>query len=414
MNVAEIVVYAITFLALYVEAFMLITFFENRKRLKKESIEIPHLNSYPTVAVVVPCWNEEKTVHGTVESLLALEYPKDKLQIIVVDDGSTDNTWQEILVYKDHPQVKILHKENGGKHTAVNYGIENTNTDFVSCLDADSFVAPDALKRMLFMFQEQPQMMAIAPSIIIHKPKTFIQRIQRVEYNMAVYVKKMLAYLDAIHVTPGPFSVFRREVFQKIGLFRKAHNTEDMEIAFRMQENHMKIGHCHTAHVYTVGPNTFYKLYRQRLRWIYGFLQNMIDYRRLVFRKTYGNFSFFTLPAGIVSITTSVYLFFFAFVYNAILWIVNHIALWRTVGIHAPQVSTVHLGWFYINTHAVLFISIGLYGLVIFATVVGSKMARQKMSLHIISYMVVYSFIAPLWLMKAVWNSITARKPSWR
>ena len=119
---------------------------------------------------------------------------------IVVDDGSTDNTWQEISKYKDHPQIQILQKENGGKHTAVNYGIENTTTEFVSCLDADSFVAPDALRRMIAMFEENPDMMAIAPSIIIDTPKTFIQKIQKVEYNMGIYVKKMLAYLGAIHV----------------------------------------------------------------------------------------------------------------------------------------------------------------------------------------------------------------------
>lgn len=412
MNIAEIAVYAITFLAVYVEVFLLVTFIERRKDLWKEGKETISLDTYPTVAIIVPCWNEEKTVHGTVESLLALDYPKDKVSIIVVDDGSTDSTWNEILKYKDHNQIKILQKQNGGKHTAVNYGIENTNTDFVSCLDADSFVVPDALKRMIYMFQQNPSIMAVAPSIIINNPKTLIQQIQRVEYNMAVYIKKMLAYLDAIHVTPGPFSVFRREVFNKIGGFRKAHNTEDMEIAFRMQENHMRIGHCYTAHIYTVGPNTVYKLYRQRVRWIYGFIQNVIDYRRLIFRKSYGNFSLFTLPSGIVSITATVYLFF-TVAYNFIVWCIERVVIWRTVGLQVPQYNF-HIELFYINTHALLFIIAILYSLVAFATIIGSRMVKQKMNLHIVSYIVVYSIIAPVWLMKAIWNSITSRKPQWR
>ena len=412
MNIAEIAVYAITFLAVYVEVFLLVTYLEHRKKLNIETKQVVVVTNYPSVAVVVPCWNEENTVDGTVESLLALDYPKDKLQIIVVDDGSTDNTWNHILKYQGHPQVKVLHKENGGKHTAVNYGIENTDTDFVSCLDADSFVAPDALKRMIFFFQQHLDIMAVAPSIIISKPRTIIQRIQRVEYNMAVYIKKMLAYLDAIHVTPGPFSVFRREVFTRIGGFRKAHNTEDMEIAFRMQENHMRIGHCHTALIYTVGPNTVYKLYRQRVRWIYGFIQNVIDYRRLIFRKTYGNFSLFTLPSGIVSITATVYLFF-TIIYNFVVWVIHKIAVWHTVGLQAPHYS-LRVEWFYINTHALLFIIVGLYSLVAFAVVIGSRMVKQKMSIHIISYIVIYSIIAPVWLMKAIWNSIISRKPAWR
>ena len=164
MNIAELVIYTMTFLALYVQVFLFVTFLEHRRQLKKESRAAGIPTRYPSVAVVVPCWNEATTVHGTVESLLALEYPKEKLQLILVDDGSTDNTWQEISKYKDHPQIQILQKENGGKHTAVNYGIENTTTEFVSCLDADSFVAPDALRRMIAMFEENPDMMAIAPS----------------------------------------------------------------------------------------------------------------------------------------------------------------------------------------------------------------------------------------------------------
>ncbi len=413
MNIAEIATYAITFLALYVQVFLFVTYLEHRKKLAKETTRSIELTRHPSVAIIVPCWNENTTVHATLESLLALDYPKDKLQVIAVDDGSTDTTWQEMLKYKDHPQVSIFQKENGGKHTAVNYGIENTTSDFVTCLDADSFVAPDALKRMIYMFQTQPELMAVAPSIIIYKPKTHIQKIQKVEYNMGIYVKKMLAYLGAIHVTPGPFSVFKREVFEKLGGFRKAHNTEDMEIAYRMQEAHMRIGHCHTAHIFTVAPATIPKLFKQRVRWIYGFIQNTIDYRRMIFRKSYGNFSFFTLPSGIVSITATVYIFFTIF-YNLIIFLIEKIAQWRVVGIHGGTFM-INLDWFYINAQTVLFITAALYSIIIIATIIGSRMAHERMNpVYLIAYVIVYSVIAPFWLMKAVWSSVVGRKPSWR
>lgn len=412
MNIAEVATYAITFLALYVQIFLFVTYLERRKTLAKETTQTISLNHFPSIAIVVPCWNEGTTVHGTIESLLALDYPKDKLQVIAVDDGSTDTTWQEILKYKDHPQVQILQKENGGKHTAVNYGIDHTSTDFVSCLDADSFVAPDALKRIMYMFQTQPDCMAVAPSIIIFKPKTFIQKVQKVEYNMGIYVKKMLAYLGAIHVTPGPFSVFRREVFDKLGGFRMAHNTEDMEIAYRMQEARMRIGHCHTAHIFTVAPSTVPKLFKQRVRWIYGFIQNTIDYRRLIFRKSYGNFSFFTLPSGIVSITATVYIFF-TILYNALVWIVEKIAQWRTVGLQGNL--GINLNWFYINTQTILFITVVLYVIIAFVTYIGSRMAHERLNpFYLLWYILTYSVIAPFWLMKAVWSSLTRHKPSWR
>ncbi len=413
MNLAELATYAITFLALYVQVFFFVTYLQHRRALVRETKQAITLKSYPTIAIVVPCWNEEKTVHRTIESLLALDYPKDAFQLVIVDDGSTDNTWAEIAQYKDHPQIKTLKKENGGKHTAVNYGIDHTTTDFVSCLDADSFVAPDALRRMMYMFQENPDMMAVAPSIIINKPKTFIQHVQKVEYNMGIYVKKMLAYNGAIHVTPGPFSVFRREVFVRLGGFRAAHNTEDMEIAYRMQEAHMRIGHCHTAHILTVAPSTIPKLFKQRVRWIYGFIQNTNDYRRLIFRKSYGNFSFFTLPSGIVSITATVYIFF-SILYNAIVWLIGKIAQWRVTGLHGGSFD-INLDWFYINTQTILFITVALYGIIIGATYLGSRMAHERLNpFYLIAYVVVYSVIAPFWLMKAVWSSVVRHTPSWR
>lgn len=407
--------YIIIFLAVYVQVFFMVTFFERRKHLNAlHDEDVPVLSEFPSVAVIVPAWNEGKTVHGTILSLLDLDYPKDKLEVIVVDDGSTDDTWQEMLKYKDHPQVRIFQKENGGKHTAVNFGIDSTNADFISCLDADSFVAPDALKRMINVFQRKPEVMAVAPSLIVNKPKNIIQNAQRVEYNMSTYNKRMLAYLGAIHVTPGPFSVFRKEVFQKIGKFRKAHNTEDQEIAYRMQEHHMRIDHCHTAYVYTSSPDSVKKLYVQRLRWIYGFIQNTIDYRRLIFKTKYGNFSFFTLPSGIISIVAVVYLSF-SLMYNLVIFIIQKST---EISIKGFNLSfSPHFDWFFINTKTIIFISAILYGMIIFSILVGTKLSKQKggFNWHIIPYLLIYSVVAPFWLLKAVWNTIAGRgQPKWR
>ncbi len=415
MEIGTLVAHSVVFLAVYVQLFLLVTFLEKRKQLNKEQvITNVTLSKFPTVEVIVPAWNEGTTVHPTVESLLALDYPADKLSLILVDDGSTDNTWEEMRKYEGHPRVRIFQKENGGKHTAVNFGIDQSKADFISCLDADSFVASDALKRIMHTFQTNAEVMAVAPSIIIHQPKNILQAMQRVEYNMSLYIKKMLSFLNAIHVTPGPFSVFKREVFEKIGKFRKAHNTEDAEIAFRMQTNHMKIEHCHLAHVYTVAPDTVKKLFKQRLRWIYGFIQNVIDYRKVIFSKKYGNFSMFTIPSGIISIVTIIYIFLSLLVtlgksiYEKMVQI-------NTVGwsasFHMPQFE-----FFFMNTKTTMIVSLVLYSFVVIAIVQGHRLAKEKrpFSKYLIPYMIVYSFITPLWLMKAVWNSVVGRKPSWR
>lgn len=412
MAFQEIVFYGLSFLSIYVQIFLLITFIERRKEIKYRQGPID-LKEYPSVTVVVPCWNEEKTIGGTIESLLALDYPSDKVNIILVDDGSTDNTWHVMQHYANHPQITAYQKENGGKHTAMNLGISKTTSPFIGCLDADSFVDAQALKRIMTYF-ENPQVMAVSPAIIVTKPKNIIQRIQKIEYNWAIYTKKMLGLNDAIHVAPGPFSIFRTDVFAKIGNFRKAHNTEDMEIAYRMQANHMKIEHANDAFVYTVTPNTVKKLYKQRLRWIYGFIQNTIDYRKLLFKKEFGNFAFFTLPSGVVSVVSVCFIFFFS-IYKLVNFIIEQTIRISTVGITFswPQ----HMfDPFYINTQAMNLVVITLYTMVITAMLIGSRMAegKPKFSLTYIWFFMIYSVIAPLWLLKAVYNTIFAKKTAWR
>jgi cellulose synthase/poly-beta-1,6-N-acetylglucosamine synthase-like glycosyltransferase len=97
---------------------------------------------------------------------------------------------------------------------------------------------------------------------------------QAIEYLIGVFTRKMFGSLDAIQVTPGPFSIFRKEVFEKIGNYRKAHNTEDFEITLRMHKAHLRIANSHKALVYTVGPATAKGFFYQRLRWARGFLEN--------------------------------------------------------------------------------------------------------------------------------------------
>jgi cellulose synthase/poly-beta-1,6-N-acetylglucosamine synthase-like glycosyltransferase len=406
--------YVVVFLAMYVQIFFLVTFFERRKEIRTTENDSAPLSRFPKVSVIVPCWNEEKTVHGTIKSILELEYPEDKLDIIAVDDGSTDTTWQELLFYKENPRVRIFQKENGGKHTAINFGIANTDAEIIGGLDADSFVAPDALKRMVRVFLKKPDVYAVTPSLVVNQPKNMLQYAQCVEYNMSTYNKKMLSLLGAIHVTPGPFSLYRKELFAKIGGFRQAHNTEDQELAYRMQQNRLKIEHCHTAYVYTSSPDTVKKLYKQRLRWVYGFIQNTIDYRKLLFKKEYGNFSLFTLPSGIISIVAVVYLSF-AFAYNICIFVMKKVSQYTAVGFgHFGQPT---FDWFYINTQTIFFVTIILYGLLVFSIVMGTRLNNQGKGFdwHIIPYLIIYSIIAPFWLLRAVWNSIVLkRQPAWR
>ncbi|MDP1760534.1 MAG: glycosyltransferase family 2 protein [Candidatus Woesebacteria bacterium] len=412
-SISNAIFYILTFLAVYVQIFFLVTFLENRKKIIIRTGRMK-LEEYPAVTVIVPCWNEEKTIKKTVSSLLNLNYQKNKIKIFLVDDGSTDNTWNEIKKFEKYPNIKIFHKENGGKHTALNLGLKHLETDFLGCLDADSYAHPESLVRIMSYFEKDPSSMAVAPSIIVDNAKNIIQNAQKAEYNMAVYIKKMLGFLGAIHVTPGPLTIFRKKVFDNLGPYRHAHNTEDMEIAYRMQKNHYKIEQCNDAYVYTSAPSTVKKLFKQRLRWIYGFINNTIDYRKIVFRKKYGNFSIFTVPSGIISIIVVSFLFS-KLIYNFANFIFFKILKYQTVGIDFTNQNP-SFDPFFISAGSLIFISVFLYSLVIFSMILGQNMAdgKLKLSINMIYFFVIYSIVAPFWLMKAVYNTLLSRKPAWR
>ena len=108
---SEALTYPFIFIALYFESFMLVTFLSSPARARRESVmSATAPDSTAKVAVIVPCWNEESTVAGTVESLLALDYPADRLSLILIDDGSTDGTSAVIDRFAEHPQITALHK----------------------------------------------------------------------------------------------------------------------------------------------------------------------------------------------------------------------------------------------------------------------------------------------------------------
>ena len=414
-SIGTAILYIVIFVSVYVQIFFFVTFLENRKKiLVRDDKEKTKLSFYPNVTIAVPCWNEEKTVEKTVNSLLDMNYPKDKLTVFLIDDGSTDSTWKVISKFAKYPNIKVFHKANGGKFTALNFALANSDTEFFGCLDADSYADPESLVRIMGTFEKDPEAMAIAPSVVVYNDGNYLQSAQRAEYYMGVYFKKMLDFLGAIDVTPGPLTVFRKKVFNDLGGYCHGHNTEDMEIAYRMQKNHYKIGHCNDAFVYTNTPGTIRKLFRQRVRWIFGFINNTIDYKGVLFKEEYGNFSVFTLPTRIFAVVAVAYLSL-RLVYNFCNFIYSKIIVYRIVGFSFHPKAFV-FDPFFINTQSFLFLFIITYVLVFFSMLFGRRMAEGKWSLSkgMIFYFPVFSIISPFWLMKAVYNTVMKRKPSWR
>lgn len=410
MDAAALGVYAALFLALFFEVFLLISFFE--KRPSQMSSRLPA--RYPTTTIIVPSWNEGQTVAGTLDSLLALDYPHDKLSIMVVDDGSTDNTGDVVRAYAaQHPRIEYHYKENGGKWTALNYGIARTQAELVGCLDADSFVDRHALMEIVKLMEDDPAIMAVTPAMKVNKPKRLIEMMQAVEYTFGIFFKKMFDNLSAISVLPGPFSFYKREIFSKIGPFKHAHNTEDMEIAFRMHLHGLKIANAHTAYVYTNVPKTVRTLVKQRTRWSQGFLQNSQDYAHMYFNRKYGNFGMLVLPVGLAGFAAALYTAGYM-LYNLITLIATKVSTTLATGVPL-QLPSAHIDWFYINTSMMLFLTVTTAAMTFVAVLLGQRIAKTQLGVvHFVSYFLLFGLIAPLWLARAAWGALLAQESAWR
>ncbi len=414
-DINNYITYFFLFISLNFEIFLLITYFENRKEIRKESDAQANvkLKKYPSVTIIVPCWNEEKTVSKTIHSLLNLDYPKDKLKIMVVDDGSTDSTWSVVQKFSNHPQIELHTKENGGKYTALNYGISKLSTDLVGCLDADSYVHKDSMKKIALYFEDK-EVMAVAPSIKLWQPKNILQLLQKVEYGFGIFTRKMYHYMNAIYITPGPFSIFRKEVFEKLGGYEHAHNTEDIQIALRMQKNGFKIAHAHEAIVYTVPPETVKKLLKQRVRWSYGFIKNAYDFRDMIFNRKYGNVGMLILPMACISIVSVLFVSSVS-IYSIIDGLANWFVRIQTVGLN-PHLSLPNFELFYVNTEIIALVGVVVAIGSILMILMSKRMSENKLDLglDLIYYLSLYMFIAPLWIGKAAWNAIFSVKTTWR
>lgn len=413
--VQSIILYSTLFVSLFFEVFLLITYFEVKDEIKFErdhTLKEPKL--FPSVTVIVPSFNEEKTVKATVESLLELNYPKDKLTLLLIDDGSTDKTLEVLNSFRNNPQIRVFSKPNeGSKFSALNFGLTKTDTDLVGCLDADSFVDPDALKHIVPYFDDK-EVMAVTPSIKVHEPRTILQQVQKIEYNWGIFLRRILASMDALYVTPGPFSIFRTQVFRDLGGYKHAHHTEDMEMALRMQKNRYRIVNSLSAHVYTVAPGELKSLYKQRVRWTYGFMNNVIDYKEMFFNKKYGHIGFFILPIATLSIFTTMY------AATRLIWGATK-NVWKSYELHAATNWSFHapspnFDWFYWNTSltAVLGTIAVVFAIGMLLLALRIAEGKTRIGKDLVYYLSIYMFIVPLWMGKALYNTIFGRSITWR
>ncbi len=315
MQLVDVFVTIIYLITLYLAVFWLLTLLTEREVFKKKRIR-----DWPFVSIIIPAYNEEDVIERTLNSVINLDYPREKLKIIVVNDGSTDRTPKIvrdfIRKHKDY-NIKLLNQKNAGKWKALNHGLRFVNSEFFAVLDADSIVSKDALKTMLPYFYDE-SVGAVLPLMKVYTPKNILQKIQWYEYIVNMFYKKLASYINCIHVTPGPFTIYRTKVIKKLGGFKRAFATEDLEIALRLQKHHYKIIQVLETEVYTIAPRDFKGLYKQRYRWNKGSFLNVLSYRKMLFNKEYGDFGLIQLPSVLLTGFLSVSLLLLVLYYSII------------------------------------------------------------------------------------------------
>lgn len=301
----EVVVYISIYIGLVATTFFALSFLYGERK----KVPLYKDKELPSASILIPAYNEEESTARTLESIIQAEYPKNKLEIIFIDDGSKDRTLEIARKYEgkhDGKVVRVLTKLNGGKASALNLGISKASGYIVFSMDADTYVDKESVRRMVRFFKD-PKVMCVAPSMIVSNPKTILQRVQHIEYLLGLFLRKAFASINAMSVTPGAFSAYRKEFFDKYGGYDVGNITEDLEVALRIQANHFVIQNCPEAIAYTSVPGKFKSLMNQRKRWYVGLVKNSWDYRKLISRQ-YGDMGIFVLPIAWISIFFSVFM----------------------------------------------------------------------------------------------------------
>lgn len=237
-----------------------------------------------SLTFVVPVYNDGLTVGPCIESLLAQSVRPDR--ILVVNDGSTDDTRQVLDGFRA-PGVDVLHLEkNVGKSRAIEEALRHVTTDLVAVTDADSVVHRDYVKEIAHSFAD-PEVVA-AGGAVESIPHTWVTAARQVEYMVTVNVDRNAEHtMGSIVVLPGVSTTYRTAVLREMGF---DHDTiaEDFDLTFRLQRAGRRIVMNLRAKVYTSDPPTLQSYRKQLLRWYTDFWLVLRKHRTVLGKRVFG------------------------------------------------------------------------------------------------------------------------------
>jgi Glycosyltransferases, probably involved in cell wall biogenesis len=249
----------------------------------------------PLVSVVVPAFNEEKVICRTIDSLLASDYQN--FEVIVADDGSTDNTYAIVKEkYADNPKVAVFTKENGGKAEALNFGWHKAKGEIIIALDADTLFTSKTISALAHRFADKT-IGAIAGNAKVGNRINIVTKWQALEYVTSQnFDRRAFASLNCITVVPGSVGAWRHSVLEEAGGFSSDTLAEDQDLTIQVRKLGYRIGYEEDAIGLTEAPDSLRNLAKQRFRWSFGTLQCMWKHKNALLNPRYGTLGFIAMP----------------------------------------------------------------------------------------------------------------------
>jgi cellulose synthase/poly-beta-1,6-N-acetylglucosamine synthase-like glycosyltransferase/spore germination protein YaaH/peptidoglycan/xylan/chitin deacetylase (PgdA/CDA1 family) len=258
----------------------------------------------PLVSIIVPAYNEELNAVSSVQSLLNGNYPN--FEIIFINDGSSDQTFERVSeAFAHDPRVKVFTKPNGGKASALNYGIGMSEAEYVICIDADTKLLPNAVSLLMEHFGDERKghragrgpIGAVAGNVKVGNQVNLLTRWQAIEYiSSQNFDRKAFAYLNAITVVPGAIGAFRKKAIEAAGGFTTDTLAEDCDLTIRILRCGYVIENDNRAIAMTEAPETLKQFFKQRFRWSYGVMQTFWKNRDALMNWKYRWLGWAALP----------------------------------------------------------------------------------------------------------------------
>ena len=283
--VSALVITLASFLLLLILRHFVLIWFSYLQQRELSHMEPPE--NYPFVSIIVPAYNESEVIHASLSSLLELRYPY--YEIIAVDDGSTDGTYEKMREFEGNHygvRVQVFRKENSGKADTLNYGIRRSRAPIVVCMDSDSRLTPDALRYAVTHF-EDPNVGAVAGNVKVINRHNIWTKLQALEYIEGLnIVRKAQAFFRSVNVIPGPIGIFRRNAIEATGGYDSDTFAEDFDMTVKILADGWKINYEPKAIAFTEAPEVLLDIIKQRYRWSRGILQAIRKQKHLLTRTS--------------------------------------------------------------------------------------------------------------------------------